>query len=60
MHPANPGRVRNIAIHEYQELDTSVLKYIAEIGYKDFIDFAAQFGVHITPVKGFSRVNFVP
>jgi uncharacterized protein YutE (UPF0331/DUF86 family) len=40
---------RNIAIHEYQELDKSVLKYIAETGYKDFIDFAAQFGVHITP-----------
>ncbi len=39
---------RNIAIHEYQELDMSVLRFISEHGYKDLIDFAARLGVRVS------------
>ena len=39
---------RNIAVHEYQELDKSTLRYIAESGYKDLIKFLNQLGVQIS------------
>lgn len=38
---------RNIAIHEYQELDKNILRYIAEQGYQDLIAFAEQLGLRI-------------
>ncbi len=38
---------RNIAIHEYQTIDNSIVRYIAEKGYKDFIEFCHQNGVTI-------------
>ena len=38
---------RNIAIHEYHELDKTVLRYIAEKGYKDLIAFVRELGVQI-------------
>lgn len=38
---------RNIAIHEYQMLDASVLQYIVRQGYKDLIRFGAQLGIRI-------------
>jgi uncharacterized protein YutE (UPF0331/DUF86 family) len=39
---------RNIAIHEYQELDTEIIKYISEKGYKDFIEFCKQLNINIS------------
>jgi uncharacterized protein YutE (UPF0331/DUF86 family) len=39
---------RNIAIHEYHELDKTVLRYIAEKGYKDLIAFVRELGVQIS------------
>jgi uncharacterized protein YutE (UPF0331/DUF86 family) len=38
---------RNIAIHDYQELDQAVLLFIIRQGYKDLIAFCAQLGVRI-------------
>jgi len=39
---------RNVAIHEYQELDLEILHYIAKTGYQDFIRFCSQMGVVIS------------
>ncbi|MHC4874102.1 MAG: type VII toxin-antitoxin system HepT family RNase toxin [Planctomycetota bacterium] len=38
---------RNIAIHEYREIDVNILRYIAEKGYKDFIKFCADLELNI-------------
>ncbi len=38
---------RNVAIHEYQELDTEILHYIARQGYKDFILLCDALGLKI-------------
>ncbi len=38
---------RNIAVHEYQKLDNSILDYIAKTGYKDFIKLCEVVGVDI-------------
>jgi uncharacterized protein YutE (UPF0331/DUF86 family) len=38
---------RNVAIHEYQELDTSILRYIAEKGYKDLVSFCKCLNIRI-------------
>lgn len=38
---------RNIAVHEYEELDTGVLKYIAETGHRDFVTFCRALGLKI-------------
>ncbi|WP_027370130.1 type VII toxin-antitoxin system HepT family RNase toxin [Desulfovermiculus halophilus] len=38
---------RNIAIHQYQQLDSSVLHYIVEKGYQDLIAFGSALGVQI-------------
>ncbi|MEN8254387.1 MAG: DUF86 domain-containing protein [Verrucomicrobiota bacterium] len=38
---------RNVAIHEYQELDTDILHYIAREGFQDFIRFCAALGLKI-------------
>ncbi len=38
---------RNIAVHEYQTLDNSILKYIGEEGYKDFEIFCKTLGLDI-------------
>lgn len=38
---------RNIAVHEYQEVKLDILKYISEIGYRDFILFCAETGINI-------------
>lgn len=42
---------RNIAIHEYQDLDTSVLRYIVEKGYLDLIKFLKELNVKIYDIK---------
>ena len=38
---------RNIAIHEYQTLDNEVIRYISEIGYKDFVLFCNSLNLKI-------------
>ncbi len=38
---------RNIAVHEYQELDKDVIHYIAKDGYRDLIEFVGNLGVRI-------------
>lgn len=38
---------RNIAIHEYQELDTDILHYIAQKGFMDFVLLCAALGLKI-------------
>jgi len=38
---------RNIAIHEYQRVDHSILRAIAEEHYKSFIRFLAELGMTI-------------
>lgn len=38
---------RNIIIHEYQKLDTEILKNIAENDYKSFIHFVESLGYKI-------------
>jgi len=38
---------RNVAIHEYQELDMDILHYIATEGFQDFIRFCSALGIKI-------------
>lgn len=38
---------RNVAIHEYQELDIDILHYIAKDGLGDFIKLCAALGLNI-------------
>ena len=38
---------RNVAIHEYQKLDTEILHYIAKEGFKDFILLCSVLGLKI-------------
>ena len=38
---------RNVAIHEYQALDTEILCYIAKDGCEDFIKLCAAVGIKI-------------
>ena len=41
--------VRNIAVHNYQELDQAVLFFVVEKGFNDFITFSKAFGIKIRP-----------
>ncbi len=38
---------RNIAVHNYQELDQAVLSLVVEKGFNDFIKFCNELGVKI-------------
>lgn len=40
---------RNIAVHEYQELDAAVLKRIAEHDWKHLVTFCRELGITIRP-----------
>jgi uncharacterized protein YutE (UPF0331/DUF86 family) len=40
---------RNVAIHQYEDLDASVLRWIIESGYRDWIGLGASLGVAIRP-----------
>ena len=40
---------RNVAIHEYQELDMDILHYIARHGFMDFIKLCSALGLKIKP-----------
>jgi uncharacterized protein YutE (UPF0331/DUF86 family) len=38
---------RNVAIHQYQELNLEIVRRIIEIGKHDFVEFCAALGLHI-------------
>jgi len=40
---------RNVAVHEYQELDHSVVRWIAEQGVDDLVYFCNVMGIKIRP-----------
>jgi uncharacterized protein YutE (UPF0331/DUF86 family) len=40
---------RNVAIHEYQELDLAILKYIAEKGWHSLVSYCSELGLKINP-----------
>ena len=40
---------RNVAIHEYQELDLAILKYIAEKGWRSLVSYCSEIGLKINP-----------
>lgn len=40
---------RNIAVHQYQEIDTEVLDHIAKEGWKDLVAFCTHLGLKIDP-----------
>jgi uncharacterized protein YutE (UPF0331/DUF86 family) len=40
---------RNIAVHQYQEIEIEVLDHIAKEGWKDFVEFCTKLGLKIDP-----------
>jgi len=40
---------RNVAIHQYEQLDLSVLRWIVDAGYRDWIRLGELLGVSIRP-----------
>ena len=40
---------RNVAVHQYEDLDMSVLRWIVEAGYRDWIELGEALGVAIRP-----------
>lgn len=42
---------RNIAVHQYQEIEIEILQHIAEKGWKDFVEFCIDLGLKIDPDK---------
>ncbi|AEJ20414.1 type VII toxin-antitoxin system HepT family RNase toxin [Gracilinema caldarium] len=40
---------RNVAIHEYQQMDMAVLRSIAEEGWKSLVHYVAELGMVIRP-----------
>lgn len=40
---------RNVAVHQYEELDLDVLRWVVEAGHKDFIRLGQALGVTILP-----------
>ena len=40
---------RNIAVHQYQDIDADILHYIAKSGWKDFVTLFNAIGVKIDP-----------
>ncbi len=40
---------RNIAIHQYQEIDAEILHQIAKDGWKDLVEFCAGIGLKVDP-----------
>ncbi|VGO13721.1 hypothetical protein PDESU_02278 [Pontiella desulfatans] len=49
---------RNVAIHEYQELDTDILHYIAREGYLDFVKLCTALGMTIVAQPGGAGTKF--
>ncbi len=40
---------RNVAIHQYQDLEVGILRCIVESGGRDLVDFCAALGLRIAP-----------
>lgn len=40
---------RNIAVHQYQEIDNKILALIAEKGWKDLVELCSSLGIRIVP-----------
>jgi uncharacterized protein YutE (UPF0331/DUF86 family) len=40
---------RNIAIHEYQALDMTVLRSIVEVRWESFVEFCREMGLRVEP-----------
>jgi uncharacterized protein YutE (UPF0331/DUF86 family) len=40
---------RNVAVHQYDELDLDILRWVVESGHLDFIKLGQAFGVAIQP-----------
>ncbi len=40
---------RNIAIHEYQQIDPDVIHYIVREGWKDLVEFCGALGLKVRP-----------
>lgn len=40
---------RNIAVHQYQEIDNTILAHIAEEGWKDLTELCSSLGIKIAP-----------
>ena len=40
---------RNIAVHQYEELDMDVLRWVVETGHRDWIKLGEALGVSIRP-----------
>jgi uncharacterized protein YutE (UPF0331/DUF86 family) len=40
---------RNIAVHQYEELDMDILRWVVETGYRDWINLGEALGVSIRP-----------
>lgn len=42
---------RNIAVHQYQEIEIEILQHIAKEGWKDFVEYCHDLGLKIDPGK---------
>ena len=40
---------RNVAVHQYEDLDMAVLRWIVDSGYRDWIRLGEALGVSIRP-----------
>lgn len=40
---------RNIAVHQYEELDMDVLRWVVESGHRDWVKLGETLGVRIRP-----------
>jgi len=40
---------RNVAVHQYQEIEIEVLDQIAKEGWKDFVEFCTNLGLKVDP-----------
>lgn len=42
---------RNVAVHQYEDLDLDILNWIAAAGWRDWIEFCAALGIVIRPAE---------
>lgn len=42
---------RNVAVHEYQQLETAVLKHIGDSRWRDLVEYCRELGITIKPAK---------
>jgi uncharacterized protein YutE (UPF0331/DUF86 family) len=40
---------RNVAVHQYEQMDLSVLRWVVDSGHQDWIRFGVSLGVSIRP-----------